>query len=46
MASEVPLNLYHCDYELEENWVYSKETLSLVYNKLQTIWCFESIKYV
>lgn len=44
MASEVPLNLHHCEYE-NITWHYDAEVLNLVTENLKTAWTFNSIKY-
>lgn len=45
MASEVPLNLYYCEYDIpEDNWCYNKDSLGICLNKLNSLWCFQSIK--
>lgn len=44
MASEVPLNLYECDYEFKYNWIIDWDALDSVMQKLHTIWTFNSIK--
>ncbi|XP_059057035.1 tRNA pseudouridine(38/39) synthase [Achroia grisella] len=46
MALDVPLNLFHCSYELEEtnNWVYDQDELRCVISHLQTEWTVHNIK--
>ncbi|XP_026754246.1 tRNA pseudouridine(38/39) synthase [Galleria mellonella] len=46
MALDVPLNLFHCTYELEETnkWVYDKDELRCVISHLQTEWTLNNIK--
>ncbi|XP_068622032.1 tRNA pseudouridine(38/39) synthase [Battus philenor] len=45
MALDVPLNLFHCSYDLEENnqWIYSDELRSVIAT-LQGDWTIHSIK--
>lgn len=44
MASEIPLNLYHCNFDIDDNWQYSQESLKIAVNKLQELWTEHSIK--
>ncbi|XP_017783896.1 PREDICTED: tRNA pseudouridine(38/39) synthase isoform X1 [Nicrophorus vespilloides] len=44
MASEVPLNLFQCDYDIENNWRYDESSLSIVKAKLKSMWTFHNIK--
>ncbi|KAK4886387.1 hypothetical protein RN001_002658 [Aquatica leii] len=44
MASEAPLNLYECQYDLETQWIYDYPSLSNVIYKLQGIWTVEAVK--
>ncbi|KAF2884103.1 hypothetical protein ILUMI_22071 [Ignelater luminosus] len=44
MASEVPLNLYYCEYDSSREWIYDYTSLSTVIQKLKTQWTFSSIK--
>ncbi|KAM3955347.1 tRNA pseudouridine(38/39) synthase [Aphomia sociella] len=46
MALDVPLNLYHCTYELEDKqtWVYDKAELKSLIMHLQTEWTMYNIK--
>ncbi|KAJ8927470.1 hypothetical protein NQ314_020067 [Rhamnusium bicolor] len=39
MASEIPLNLFYCEYD-DLTWNYNEESLSQVIEKLNTIWTF------
>ncbi|CAH2013701.1 unnamed protein product [Acanthoscelides obtectus] len=43
MASEVPLNLFYCEYG-DTKWQYDKETVRQVLEKLQSCWTFTAIK--
>nr|XP_023012293.1 tRNA pseudouridine(38/39) synthase [Leptinotarsa decemlineata] len=43
MASEIPLNLYFCEYD-GLNWQYDKEVLDQIIEKLNSIWTFHAIK--
>ncbi|XP_011560402.3 tRNA pseudouridine(38/39) synthase [Plutella xylostella] len=46
MALDIPLNLFHCGYEIEEEsrWVYDREELRVVIAHLQGVWTVQSIK--
>ncbi|XP_028163321.1 tRNA pseudouridine(38/39) synthase isoform X1 [Ostrinia furnacalis] len=46
MALDVPLNLYHCTYELEQEkqWVYEKDELKHLIKHLQNEWTIQNIK--
>ncbi|XP_049886954.1 tRNA pseudouridine(38/39) synthase-like [Pectinophora gossypiella] len=46
MALDVPLNLFHCTYELTErrHWIYDKDELKSVIAHLQGEWTLYSIK--
>ncbi|XP_063836427.1 tRNA pseudouridine(38/39) synthase [Ostrinia nubilalis] len=46
MALDVPLNLYHCTYELEQEkqWVYGKDELQHLIKHLQNEWTIQNIK--
>ncbi|KAB0799640.1 hypothetical protein PPYR_07520 [Photinus pyralis] len=44
MASDIPLNLYDCEYELESNWRYDDNNLTDLIKKLQSFWTFHAIK--
>ncbi|KAF5302211.1 hypothetical protein FQA39_LY10250 [Lamprigera yunnana] len=44
MASEIPLNLYECQYDLETEWIYDCASLSNVIYKLQNIWTIQAMK--
>lgn len=43
MASEIPLNLFFCEY-LDLTWNYEKETLEKVIQQLNAIWTTHAIK--
>ncbi|XP_015124476.1 tRNA pseudouridine(38/39) synthase isoform X2 [Diachasma alloeum] len=43
LAHEVPLNLFHCDYD-DVEWYYDDEELVLVIKTLQEDWTFNSVK--
>lgn len=43
MASEIPLNLFCCEYE-DIKWHYDDESLSQVIDKLNTIWTYSAAK--
>lgn len=43
MASEIPLNLFSCEYE-HLSWNYEMETLKKVIDKLNSIWTIMAIK--
>lgn len=43
MASEIPLNLFFCEYD-NLTWNYDKDTLKKVIEKLNAIWMMTSIK--
>ncbi|XP_066150197.1 tRNA pseudouridine(38/39) synthase isoform X2 [Euwallacea fornicatus] len=43
MASEIPLNLFFCEYD-EVTWKVSQESLRAVIQKLQQIWYFTTAK--
>lgn len=45
MASEVPLNLFHCAYaDTDCEWIYDKEALALVINDYQSLWTENNVK--
>ncbi|KAF9407452.1 hypothetical protein HW555_012530 [Spodoptera exigua] len=46
MALDLPLNLFHCSYDITEtqNWRYSKQELAEVLGHLQSEWTLHSIK--
>nr|CAI5857047.1 unnamed protein product [Callosobruchus analis] len=43
MAREIPLNLFHCDYE-NIKWHYEIDTIRQVLEKLHNYWTFSAIK--
>ncbi|XP_072376721.1 tRNA pseudouridine(38/39) synthase isoform X2 [Diabrotica undecimpunctata] len=43
MASEIPLNLYYCQYD-DLNWNYDQEALTQVIEKLNKQWSFQAVK--
>ncbi|CAG9861302.1 unnamed protein product [Phyllotreta striolata] len=43
MANEVPLNLYHCEYD-NINWNYDLEVMQQLNEKMKKSWTFYSIK--
>ncbi|KAK5643256.1 hypothetical protein RI129_007101 [Pyrocoelia pectoralis] len=44
MASEVPLNLYECEYDIECHWIYDDANLADIIKKLESFWTFQTIK--
>ncbi|XP_034827775.1 tRNA pseudouridine(38/39) synthase [Maniola hyperantus] len=44
MALDVPLNLFHCSYDIEERWVYDQDELRNVIVHLQSEWTVHSVK--
>ncbi|KAL0858761.1 hypothetical protein ABMA27_011234 [Loxostege sticticalis] len=46
MALDVPLNLFHCTYDLEREtrWVYSKDELRSLISHLQGEWTIQNVK--
>lgn len=45
LASEVPLNLFHCQYPFDDaSWLLDTETLNEVQRTLQKMWTFTTIK--
>lgn len=46
MALDVPLNLFHCAYEMEDtnSWVYDRDELRSVISHLQNEWTIHNIK--
>lgn len=44
MASEVPLNLFQCDYEDVNEWIYDYNSLAEVISKLQAMWTIHTTK--
>ncbi|XP_075988758.1 tRNA pseudouridine(38/39) synthase [Anticarsia gemmatalis] len=44
MALDVPLNLFHCSYDLNNTWIYDKHDLSNVIAQLQSDWTVRSIQ--
>lgn len=46
MALDVPLNLFHCTYDLEQThkWIYDREELKTVIAQLQGDWTIHNIK--
>lgn len=43
IASEIPLNLYECEYEMDK-WNVDQEALLIVIKQLKALWMFSSIK--
>lgn len=44
MASEVPLNLFQCDYDPELDWQYDDEAVLVSMKQLQDLWTDASVK--
>ena len=45
MASEIPLNLFQCDYEnYDLDWQYDTDAASVTLKQLQEMWAEHSIK--
>ncbi|KAG6443866.1 hypothetical protein O3G_MSEX003051 [Manduca sexta] len=46
MASDVPLNLFHCSYDLEDTnkWIYDKDDFKTVISHLQGEWTMFNVK--
>ena len=45
MASEIPLNLFQCDYENHDlDWQYDQEAVTITLKQLQEMWAEHSIK--
>lgn len=44
LAKDLPLNLFHCEYNDIHNWVYDESNLSHVICTLQKLWTISSIK--
>ena len=44
MASEIPLNLFQCDYEQDLDWQYDSEAVSVSLKQLQDLWTESSVK--
>ena len=44
MASEVPLNLFQCQYEPELSWQYDSEAIIVTMKQLQDLWTETSVK--
>jgi hypothetical protein len=46
MALDIPLNLFHCTYEIEDTqkWIYDKEELRTVIAHMQNEWTIQNIK--
>lgn len=45
LAHEIPLNLWHCEYETDEWYIDKKELLNTI-KLLQKDWALNTIKYV
>lgn len=43
MASEVPLNLFSCEYE-DIKWIYEKENVKEVIQQLNATWTTTAVK--
>ncbi|CAH2210090.1 jg27845, partial [Pararge aegeria aegeria] len=43
MALDVPLNLFHCTYDVDKDWVYDEEELRTVIAHLQSDWTMHSV---
>uniref|UniRef100_A0A6P7FY38 tRNA pseudouridine(38/39) synthase n=1 Tax=Diabrotica virgifera virgifera TaxID=50390 RepID=A0A6P7FY38_DIAVI len=43
MASEIPLNLFYCEYD-DLDWNYDQEALTQVIEKLNNQWTFQAVK--
>lgn len=46
MASELPLNLFHCAFADVDDWVYDQDALCYVIRDYQTLWTEHSVKSV
>lgn len=44
LASEVPLNLYVCDYDIESEWICDNEAIKMVIQQVQAEWATNKIK--
>lgn len=44
MASEIPLNLFACEYDEPCGWRYNAENLNQVLKKLKSMWTLQSAK--
>lgn len=44
MASEIPLNLFACEYDVPLGWQYNKENLNHVLKKLKSMWTLQAAK--
>lgn len=44
MASEIPLNLFACEYDVPCGWQYNTENLEHVLKKLKSMWTLQSTK--
>lgn len=44
MASEVPLNLFQCDYDPQLDWQYDDEAVLVTMKQLQDLWTDASVK--
>ena len=44
IASEIPLNLFQCDYDDQLEWNYNQEALSVSVRQIQDLWAEHAIK--
>ena len=44
MASEIPLNLFQCEYEKKLDWQYDNEAINISVKKMQALWTESSVK--
>ena len=45
-ASEIPLNLFQCDFEEDLEWVFDEEAIQMTIRQLQDLWTEHSIKTI
>ena len=44
MASEIPLNLFHCEYNSGLHWNYNSEAIQVTVKQLQELWTENAVK--
>ena len=44
MASEVPLNLFHCEYDSGLDWNYNSDAIQVTVKQLQELWTENAVK--
>ena len=44
IASEIPLNLFQCDFDEKLNWVFDEEAIQMSIKQIQDLWTEHSVK--